>query len=183
MCDYDHVTIYWLLSNGAITQCGRKVHAIKAGRTSRVQHQQQAPSNPLLLKVRSLHIMELPPPLHPTSNHQIPDIEILEALSFLLSVGLDVGQGGVRLEDVSPLVGILLMVEEDGLVPVFQGTARVTGSTMRLDAPIRMGGWNVGSGLLAMRRRDGGGFAIDGTEDVINTLRSIVEGHDDSVAV
>ena len=55
------------------------------------------------------------------------------------------------------------MVEEDGLVPVFQGTARVTGSTMRLDAPIRMGGWNVGSGLLAMRRRDGGGFAIDGT--------------------
>jgi len=37
MCDYDHVTIYWLPSNGAITQCGRKAHAIKAGRTSRVQ--------------------------------------------------------------------------------------------------------------------------------------------------
>ena len=35
---YDHVTIYWLPSNGAITQCGRKAHAIKAGRTSRVQH-------------------------------------------------------------------------------------------------------------------------------------------------
>jgi len=34
---YDHVTIYWLPSNGAITQCGRKAHAIKAGRTSRVQ--------------------------------------------------------------------------------------------------------------------------------------------------
>ena len=32
------MTIYWLPSNGAITQCGRKVHAIKAGRTSRVQH-------------------------------------------------------------------------------------------------------------------------------------------------
>jgi len=32
------VTIYWLPSNGGITQCGRKVHAIKAGRTSRVQH-------------------------------------------------------------------------------------------------------------------------------------------------
>jgi len=30
--------IYWLPSNGAITQCGRKAHAIKAGRTSRVQH-------------------------------------------------------------------------------------------------------------------------------------------------
>jgi len=39
MCDYDHVTIYWLPSNGAIIQCGRKAHAIKAGRTSRVQQQ------------------------------------------------------------------------------------------------------------------------------------------------
>ena len=38
MCDYDHVTIYWLPSNGAIIQCGRKAHAIKAGRTSPVQH-------------------------------------------------------------------------------------------------------------------------------------------------
>jgi len=37
MCDYDHVAIYWLPSNGAIIQCGRKAHAIKAGRTSRVQ--------------------------------------------------------------------------------------------------------------------------------------------------
>jgi len=27
-----------LPSNGAITQCGLKAHAIKAGRTSRVQH-------------------------------------------------------------------------------------------------------------------------------------------------
>ena len=35
---YDHVTIYWLPSNGAIIQCGRKAHAIKAGRTSQVQH-------------------------------------------------------------------------------------------------------------------------------------------------
>jgi len=34
---YDHVIIYWLPSNGAIIQCGRKAHAIKAGRTSRVQ--------------------------------------------------------------------------------------------------------------------------------------------------
>ena len=38
MCDYDHVTTYRLPSNGAIIQCGRKAHAIKAGRTSRVQH-------------------------------------------------------------------------------------------------------------------------------------------------
>ena len=33
----NNVTIYWLPSNGAITQCGRKAHAIKAGRTSQVQ--------------------------------------------------------------------------------------------------------------------------------------------------
>ena len=32
------MTIYWLPSNGAIIQCGRKAHALKAGRTSRVQH-------------------------------------------------------------------------------------------------------------------------------------------------
>jgi len=41
---------------------------------------------------------------------------------------------------------------------------------------MRMRGWNVGSGLLAMRRRDGGGLAIDGAEDVIDGLRSIIEG-------
>jgi len=35
---YDHVTIYWLPSNSAIIQCGRKAHTIKAGRTSQVQH-------------------------------------------------------------------------------------------------------------------------------------------------
>jgi len=35
---YDHVTIYWLPSNGAIIQCSHKAHAIKASRTSRVQH-------------------------------------------------------------------------------------------------------------------------------------------------
>ena len=91
-------------------------------------------------------------------------------------MGLDVGQGGIRLEDVSPLVGILLMVEGNGFIPVFQETARVASSTRRLDASMRMRGWNVGSGLLAMRRRDGGGLAIDGAEDVIDGLRSIVEG-------
>jgi len=36
---YDRVTIYWLPSNGTITQCGHKVHAIEAGRTSRVQQE------------------------------------------------------------------------------------------------------------------------------------------------
>jgi len=41
MCDYDHVTIYRLPSNGAIIQCGRKAHAIKAGRTSRVQQRER----------------------------------------------------------------------------------------------------------------------------------------------
>jgi len=75
--------------------------------------------------------MELPPPLHPTGNHQIPDIKIFEVLPLLLSAGLDVGQGGIRLEDVSPLVGILLMVEGDRLIPVFQGTVRVTSGTCR----------------------------------------------------
>jgi len=35
--DVSHVTIYWLPSNGAIIQCSRKAHAIKAGQTSRVQ--------------------------------------------------------------------------------------------------------------------------------------------------
>ena len=44
MCDYDHVAIYWLPSNGAIIQCGRKAHAIKAGRTSRVQQTLLSPS-------------------------------------------------------------------------------------------------------------------------------------------
>ena len=75
------------------------------------------------------------------------------------------------------------MVEGDGFIPVFQGTARVTSSTRRLDVPTRMRGWNVGSGLLAMRRRDGGGLAIDGAEDIIDGLRSIVEGHDDNLVV
>jgi len=127
--------------------------------------------------------MELPPPLHPTSNHQIPDVKIFEALPLLLSVGLNVGQGGVRLEDVSPLVGVLLMVEGDRLIPVFQGTARVASSMRRLNVPTRTRGWNAGSGLLAMRRGDSGGLAVDGTKDVVDGLRSIVKGHYDSLVV
>ena len=89
--------------------------------------QLQTPSDPLLLKMRSLHVVELPPPLHPTSNHQVPNIKIFETLPFLLSAGLDVGQGGVRLEDVSPLVGILLMVERERLIFVLQRTTREAG--------------------------------------------------------
>jgi len=127
--------------------------------------------------------MELPPPLHPTGNHQVPDVKIFETLPLLLSMGLDVSQGGVGLEDVSPLVGILLMVEGDGLIPVFQGTARIAGGMRRLNVPTRTRGWNAGSGLLAVRRGDGGGLAIDGTEDVIDGLRSIVKRHNDSVTV
>ena len=107
----------------------------------------------------SLHVMELPPPLHPTSNHQIPNIKILEALPLLLSVGLDVGQGGVRLEDVSPLVGILVMVKGERLILVFQRTTREASGMRRLDAPMRARGRNTRSGLLAVRRRDGGGLA------------------------
>jgi len=92
--------------------------------------------------------MELPPPLHPTSNHQIPDIKIFEALPLLLSVGLDVSQGGIRLEDVSPLVGILLMVKGERLIPVFQGTARKASGTRKLDAPTRTRGWDMGTTFL-----------------------------------
>ena len=54
MCDYDHVTIYWLPSNGAITQCGRKAHAIKAGRTSRVQ-QEGGGETPQRLRIQHVH--------------------------------------------------------------------------------------------------------------------------------
>ena len=92
--------------------------------------QLQTPSDPLLLEMGSLHVMELPPPLHPTGDHQIPNVKIFEALPLLLSAGLDVGQGGVRLEDVSPLVGILLMVEGERLILVFQRTTRETSGTV-----------------------------------------------------
>jgi len=137
--------------------------------------QLQTPSDPLLLEMRSFHVMELPPPLHPAGDHQIPDVKILEALP-LLSVGLDVGQGGVRLEDVSPLVGILLMVESKRLILVFQRTTREASGTRRLDTPTRARGRSTRGDLLAMRRRDGGGFAIDHAEDIIE-IRSIAEGH------
>jgi len=122
--------------------------------------------------------MELPPPLHPTGNHQIPDVKILEALPLLLSAGLDVGQGGVRLEDVSPLVGILLMVESKRFILVFQRTTREASGTRRLDTPTRARGRSTRSDLLVMRRRDGGGLAVDGAKVLINHQGRIVEGHD-----
>jgi len=139
--------------------------------------QLQTPSDPLLLEMRSLHVMELPPPLHPTSNHQIPNIKILEALPLLLSAGLDVGQGGIRLEDVSPLVGILLMVEGERLVLVFQRTTREAGGMRRLDTPTRARGQNTRSNLLAVRRRDSGGLAVGGTEVLVDHRGRIVERH------
>jgi len=139
--------------------------------------QLQTPSDLLLLEMRSLHVMELPPPLHPTGNHQIPDVKIFEALPLLLSAGLNIGQGGVRLEDVSPLVGILLLVEGERLILVFQRTTREASGARRLNAPTRARGQSVRSGLLAMRRRNGGRFAIDYVEGVIETRR-IIEGHD-----
>jgi len=121
--------------------------------------------------------MELPPPLHPTGNHQIPNIKILETLPLLLSVGLNVGQGGVRLEDVSPLVGILLMVERERLILVCQRTMREAGGTRRLDVPTRARGRNVRVGLLAMRRRDSGGLAVNGAEVLVDHRGRVVKGH------
>ena len=139
--------------------------------------QLQASSDPLLLEVRSLHVMELPPPLHPTGDHQIPDVKVLETLPLLLSTRLDVGQGGVKLEDISPLVGILLVVERERLILVFQRTTREAGRTRRLNAPMRARGRSMRGDLLAMRRRDGGGLAVDGAEDVVHTGERIIEGH------
>ena len=72
------------------------------------------------------------------------------------------------------------MVEGERLIPVFQGTARETSGTRRLDTPTRTRRRNTRDDLLAMRRRDGGGLAVDGAEDVVNGLRSIIERHDDS---
>ena len=121
--------------------------------------------------------MELSPPLHPTGDHQIPNIEILKAFPLLLSAGLDVGQGGIRLEDVSPLVGILLMVEWERLVLVFQRTARKAGGMGKLNAPTRTRGWSTRSDLLAVRRRDSGGFAVDSTEVLVDHQMGVIEGH------
>jgi len=60
------------------------------------------------------------------------------------------------------------MVEEERLVLVFQRTTREAGGTRRLDAPTRARGRNTRSDLLAMRRRDSGGLAVDGTEVLVD---------------
>jgi len=70
MCDYDLVTIYWLPSNGAIIQCGRKAHAIKVGRTSRVQHSPMLSSG-----YAHKHINEEGEPV--TKERYIPQLEVL----------------------------------------------------------------------------------------------------------
>ena len=79
--------------------------------------------------------------------------------------------------NVSPPVGILLVVEGERLVLVFQRTMREAGGMRRLDAPTRARGQNVRDDLLAVRRRDGGGFAVDGTEILVDHQMGIVEGH------
>jgi len=81
------------------------------------------------------------------------------------------------LEDVPPLVGILLVVEGERLVLVFQRTTRKAGGTGRLDVPTRVRGWNTGSNLLAVRRRDSGGLAVDGAEVLVNYRVGVIEGH------
>jgi len=81
------------------------------------------------------------------------------------------------LEDVSPLVGILLMVEGERLVLIFQRTTREAGGMRRLNAPTRARGWNTRSDLLAVRRRDSGGLAIDGAEVLVDHQGRIVERH------
>jgi len=105
--------------------------------------QRQTPGNPLFLEMGSLHVVELPPPLHLPGDHQISDVEILETLPFLLSTRLDIGDGGIGREDVSPLVGILLVVEQERLIPVFQGRTRSTCGTRRLDSSTRTRGWDM----------------------------------------
>ena len=81
------------------------------------------------------------------------------------------------MENVSPLVGILLMVERERLVLVFQRTTRKAGGMRRLDAPTRTRGQNARDDLLAMRRWDGGGLAVDSAKVLVDHRVGIVEGH------
>jgi len=61
-----------------------------------------------------------------------------------------------------------LVVEGERLILVFQRTARKAGRTRRLDASTRARGRNTRRDLLAMRRRDSGGLAVDGAEVLID---------------
>jgi len=92
-------------------------------------------------------------------------------------VGLDVGQRGIGLVNVSPPVGILLVVEGERLVLVFQRTVREASGTRRLDVPTRARGRNTRSNLLAVRRRDGGGLAVNSAEVLVDHRIGIVKGH------
>jgi len=69
------------------------------------------------------------------------------------------------------------MVKGERLVLVFQRTAREAGRTRRLDASTRARGWNTRSDLLAMRRRDSGGLAINGAEVLVDHRVRVIEGH------
>jgi len=118
--------------------------------------------------------VELPSPLHPPGNNQIPDVEIFEVLPLLLSVGLNVGDGGIGGEDVSPLVGILLLVEWEELVLIFQRTTRKTRSVRRLDSSMRMRGWDTPRGNTV----GGGKDAVLATDGAETVRRGSVERHD-----
>jgi len=54
---------------------------------------------------------------------------------------------------------------------------REAGGTRRLDAPTRVRGRNARDNLLAVRRRDGGGFTVDGTEVLVDHRVGVIEGH------
>ena len=84
------------------------------------------------------------------------------------------------MEDVSPLVGILLMVERKRLDLVFQRTTREAGGTRRFGSLMtpRTRSGSAGRSLV-VRRRDGGGFPMDHAEDVVHTRRGVIEGHAD----
>jgi len=60
------------------------------------------------------------------------------------------------------------MVEGERLILVFQRTTREAGGTRRLNAPTRARGRSTRGDLLAMRRRDGGGLAVDGAKILID---------------
>ena len=69
------------------------------------------------------------------------------------------------------------MIKGKGLVLVFQRTMREAGGMRRLDVPTRVRGWNMRGDLLAMRRRDSGGLAVDGAKVLVNHRGRIIKGH------
>ena len=71
------MTIYWLPSNGAITQCSHKAHAIKVGRTSRVQQ-----PIPFLVAKRSGSDAD-----SPDSHDQVAPIDLVEGMRIVTTLG------------------------------------------------------------------------------------------------